>query len=571
MTQEQALAILKAGKNVFLTGSAGAGKTYVINKYIAHLKEHKVPVAVTASTGIAATHINGTTIHSWAGIGIKDAINLREIEKLRDKKYLIKPIENTHVLIIDEISMLHRNQLDMVNLVLKNLRNRHEPFGGMQVIFSGDFFQLPPVSKLNETSAQRFAFMSNAWVEAAPYVCYLDTQYRQEGGRLNEILNAIRQGNTDESIKQELLQTGNNAPALEPTKLYSHNTNVDSMNEAELKKVEGAEISFKATKKGNPALMEIFEKSILASAHLKLKKGAKVMFLKNNAELGVMNGTLGVIVGFERKDGEDIAYPVVQLADKRKVIARPEKWSIDNEKGSSVVTFEQVPLRLAWAITVHKSQGMTLDAAEMDLSSCFEAGQGYVALSRLKQMDGLRLLGLNNTALQVDSLASKADKRFKELSALNDQLEIGKLRAQVQNHIIRSGGTTDPIAIKKNKEKKLLKEKKISTYQITVDLIKQNKSLDEIATERGLAMTTIQGHLLHIADNYPTIEIDMYKPNTKVFDEIWQAYHQLLPDAKPESMSKDGRLNSSLVFNKLKAKYDYGTIKLVYAFIKPTK
>ena len=258
MLQSQALKILKSGKNVFLTGSAGTGKTYTLNQYIQWLKDHRVPVAITASTGIAATHMNGTTIHSWSGIGIRDVISLQTIENLRTKKYLMKGIENTEVLIIDEISMLHRNQVDMVNQVLKSLKNNPAPFGGMQVVFSGDFFQLPPVSRTMEPSREKFAFMSKAWQEAAPHVCYLTEQFRQTDNDLNEILNKIRSKNIEEESIAKLKSTLTNIHSIEPTQLYSHNADVDRINSQELLKLKTEARTFMATKTGNSKLMESF-------------------------------------------------------------------------------------------------------------------------------------------------------------------------------------------------------------------------------------------------------------------------------------------------------------------------
>src|SRR5690606_33971295 len=179
MLQSKALAIMKSGRNVFLTGSAGAGKTYVLNQYIQYLKEHRIGVAVTASTGIAATHMNGQTIHSWSGIGIKDNISTRHLTSLKEKKYFTKKMDLVKVLVIDEISMLHRNQLDMVNKVLKYFKGNQLAFGGIQVIFSGDFFQLPPIGNDLEESREKFAFMSDAWLETEPVICYLTEQHRQ--------------------------------------------------------------------------------------------------------------------------------------------------------------------------------------------------------------------------------------------------------------------------------------------------------------------------------------------------------------------------------------------------------
>ena len=566
MFQEKALSILKSGKNVFLTGSAGTGKTYTLNAYIQWLKEHKVPVAITASTGIAATHMNGTTIHSWSGIGIKNTLTHSDLKSMQGKQYLTKNISKTHVLIIDEISMLHRNQLDMINQALKYLRNSAQPFGGMQVVFAGDFFQLPPVSKEPIPSREKFAFMSKAWVEATPVVCYLTEQYRQTKNELNTILNQIRGNEIDESGVQLLQETRFNEHTIEPTKLYSHNADVDAMNEKELGELEEEKWEFFATKKGNQKMMESFVKSLIVQDKLILKKGAKVMFLKNNHERAIMNGTLGVVIDFKKDVDENGPLPLVQLMDKRKILAKPDIWSINNEKGTPLVSFEQVPLRLAWAITVHKSQGMTLEAAEIDLSKAFEPGQGYVALSRLKDLEGLKLLGINRMAIEVDALALKADQRFQELSQEIDNLAESDFEKDWKSHIIASGGTTDPKEIKKHKAKTQAKEKKISTYEQTIELIKEGKSLHEISDHRGMALTTIQGHILKISDTYPEVNIEAYKPDEVLMDRIEKIYSEA-DNGNEENYSSDGRIKSSIIFKELGGKIDYGTIKLAYAYL----
>lgn len=566
MFQEKALSILKSGKNVFLTGSAGTGKTYTLNSYIKWLKEHKVPVAITASTGIAATHMNGTTIHSWSGIGIKNILSHSDLKSMQGKQYLTKNITKTHVLIIDEISMLHRNQLDMINQALKYLRNSAKPFGGMQVVFAGDFFQLPPVSKEAIPSREKFAFMSKAWVEASPVVCYLTEQYRQTKNELNTILNQIRGNEIDESGVQLLQETRFNEHTIEPTKLYSHNADVDAMNEKELAELEEENWEFFATKKGNQKMMESFVKSLIVQDKLVLKKGAKVMFLKNNHERSIMNGTLGVVVDFKKDLDDNGPFPLVQLMDKRKILAKPDIWSINNEKGTPLLSFEQVPLRLAWAITVHKSQGMTLEAAEIDLSKAFEPGQGYVALSRLKDLDGLKLLGINRMAIEVDALALKADQRFQELSDEIDSLSESDFEKEWKIHIVASGGTTDPNEIKKHKAKTQAKEKKINTFQQTIELIKEGKSLHEISEHRGMAITTIQGHILKISDSYPEVNIEAYRPEDVLMDRIQKIYTEA-DNGNEENYSPDGRIKSSILFKELGGKIDYGTIKLAYAYL----
>ena len=413
MEQSTALSILKSGKSVFLTGSAGAGKTYVLNQYIQYLKDRKVAVAVTASTGIAATHMKGTTIHSWAGIGIKESLTQRDLFYLNSRKPLKKQLEKVKVLIIDEISMLHRNQLDLVDQVLQFFKSKNKPFGGIQVVLCGDFFQLPPVGKPGERSSDKFSFMSRAFAETGFEVCYLTVQYRQNDGRLNKILNEIRSGQVSEYAVR-LLQEARLTVMKDdwnPTKLFSHNLDVDTINDKHLGELPDEMVYFKAKTTGDKKIVEVLKKSVLTKENLGLKVGAKVMFIKNNAEQGYINGTTGEVTGFS-----EVGLPIVKTSDGVKITVSPEKWSVEEDDGIALASYSQIPLRLAWAITVHKSQGMTLDAVEMDLSKTFEMGQGYVALSRLKELSKLRLLGFNSTSLQVDGLAMKADIRFQELS-----------------------------------------------------------------------------------------------------------------------------------------------------------
>lgn len=437
MTQEKALEILKSGRNVFLTGSAGTGKTYVLNKFIEHLRDCKVKVAVTASTGIAATHISGKTIHSWAGIGIKQELTQRDLSGLQRKEYLKKSIEKAKVLIIDEISMLHRKQLEAVDQVLCMFKGNKNPFGGMQVVLCGDFFQLPPIGTENEMSRDKFCFMSTLWGEADFHPCYLTEQYRQNQDPLADILDALR-NNTIGQHELKMLQAASYTQfdeKITPTRLYTHNLDVDALNEAELDKLPGRKRNFRATSSGEQALIETLKRSVLAYDKLPLKEGAKVMFVKNSPEKGYINGSLGEVFDFE-----STGFPKVKLLDGTVITATPEKWTIDDEQGNELAWYNQIPLRLAWAITVHKSQGMTLDAAEVDLSATFEKGQGYVALSRLRKLDSLKLLGFNQRALQIDGLAQKADKRFQELSLQNELISSDILDKDRKAFIKASGG-----------------------------------------------------------------------------------------------------------------------------------
>ena len=299
MTQDVAITLLKSGANVFLTGSAGTGKTYVLKSFIKHLNKFKIPTGITASTGIAATHISGQTIHSWIGMGIKDQMSKRDLNFLMLNKALKKKLEKTKVLIIDEISMLHQKQLNLVNDILQHANDSLLPFGGKQIVLCGDFFQLPPIGDGYEQSRDKFAFMGSAWVNASFKICYLTTQYRQSKNQLTDVLNAIRFGKVDQSVMTVLDQTISiNKDLTNPIRLYTHNADVDKINAQELDKIEGKAKNFWAKTKGKKELVEVLKKSVIVNEELSLKVGAKVMFVKNNHDKGYINGTLGKITAF---------------------------------------------------------------------------------------------------------------------------------------------------------------------------------------------------------------------------------------------------------------------------------
>ena len=558
MRQSKALAILKSGRNVFLTGSAGAGKTYVLNQYIQYLKEHKVGVAVTASTGIAATHMNGQTIHSWSGIGIRDEISVRHLSHLKEKKYFRDKMDQVKVLVIDEISMLHRNQLDLVNRVLKYFKGNELAFGGIQIVFSGDFFQLPPIGNELESSRQKFAFMSDAWLQAEPVICYLTEQHRQSENDLNLILNEIRNGEvTQKSI--DLLETRvefHPDEGEQETKLYTHNADVDRINLMYLEQIGSGSRFFQAVVKGNETLVEMLKKSVLALDKLELKIGAQVMFVRNNYEVGFVNGTLGRVTGFTDKGN-----PLVKTFDNDLIEAKAETWAIEDESGKALASFVQIPLRLAWAITVHKSQGMTLDAAMIDLSRAFEKGQGYVALSRLRDLNGLKLRGLNQTALEVDDLAMKADFRFRELSQEWDEsLSEKELENEFKGFIKYSGGTTDKKIIAKTKEKLAQKGKaeKVSTYQLTKEMVKQKISIADMAEQRGLGTGTILSHLIHIAEMDAEIDLEIYRPDEAIFQKVKKA---------AEMQKEKEKLSLTKLHADLKKEFGFDQIKQAMIFL----
>ncbi|MEK7124396.1 MAG: PIF1 family DEAD/DEAH box helicase [Patescibacteria group bacterium] len=410
MTQEQALYILNSGKNVYLTGAAGSGKTYVLNKFISALKKKKIGVGVTASTGIAATHLGGITIHSFAGIGIGKEATEDHIKYIIGKRHVERRLTLNDVLVIDEISMLDAQRLSLVNRVARAARDKEKPFGGMQVVLCGDFFQLPPIQKEGQAPAL-FAYKSPVWQELNMTVCYLTEQYRQGNDELTEVLNAIRTQKIDDKIKNHLNSRRNaQVGPQNNARLYCHNVDVDAENYRELGKIKDKEEHFYMISRGIPAVAASLKNGCLAPEKLTLKKGASVMFVRNNFDKGYINGTLGRVLGFDKEK-----YPIVADNSGRKFLASPETWKIE-ENGKKIASITQIPLRLAWAITVHKSQGMTLDSAEIDLSDAFERGMGYVALSRVKSLSGMRLLGFNDISLQVNEDVLAFDTKLQEAS-----------------------------------------------------------------------------------------------------------------------------------------------------------
>lgn len=428
MNQKTALEILKMGYNVFLTGPAGSGKTYVLNRYIEYLKSKGATVAVTASTGIAATHLNGKTIHSWSGLGVRDMLDEKSLKRISHKGQLRNQILKTKTLIIDEISMLHANQLDMVDTICRTIRKNSEPFGGIQTVFSGDFFQLPPV-KRESNAAVSFACDSAIWNAMDTKVCYLDEQHRQKDSALSKVLSDIRQNSVDDKTREIVNSCRDKIffGGARPAKLYTHNVDVDYINERELKKIFGKAFAYNMKSFGKRNLVEFLRKSCLAPERLTLKKGARVMFVKNNFEVGYVNGTMGEVIDFEKES----RMPIVKTTLGKIITADPASWDIE-EDDEVIASIKQIPLRLAWAITVHKSQGMSLDTAEIDLGKSFEYGMGYVALSRVRTLSGLSVIGVNEMAFRVHADAYEKDREFIDFS---DQVleKIDKMSDQEKN------------------------------------------------------------------------------------------------------------------------------------------
>ncbi len=547
MTQKEALDILKTGRNVFLTGAAGSGKTYVLREYIDYLKNLDANIGITASTGIAATHMGGITIHSWSGIGIRDNLDRSDLKEIADKKYVRNKVAKASVLIIDEISMLHHFRLDLIDKVIKEIKNSSEAFGGMQVVFCGDFFQLPPVSRPSDPEAF-FVYHSDTWKNLNLKVCYLSEQHRQNDTEYLKILNAIRSSSISEEIIKILKKSSSPKSnfGLESTKLYSHNKNVNAENEMELKNISGKMFEYKMQERGGKNLINSLKKSCLAPEILKLKEGAKVMFIKNNFDKGYVNGTLGVVIKC------NLGEIKVKILAGKIIEAEKESWRIE-EDGRSKAEITQYPLRLAWAITIHKSQGMSLDAAEIDLSGSFERGMGYVALSRVRSLQGLFLKGLNEMALKVNEEVLEFDNQFKKLSKTNS-FHIKTMGEEKLERMQKE--FADKIKGKKPKEKKL------DTISETKKMLDEGMNIKNIAKERGLKIGTILDHIEKIKEKNPKYNIYNLQngiPKTK-FKEIYKTFHKV-------GISEGGFYKLAPIKDLLGSKYSYEDLRLVRLFL----
>lgn len=497
MTQERALDILKTGANVFLTGEPGAGKTYVINQYVAWLEAAGLTVAVTASTGIAATHIGGMTIHSWSGFGIRETLTPYDLDQIVGRESLVKRINKAQVLVIDEISMLDGRGLDMVDQILRSVRQNSDPFGGMQVVCIGDFFQLPPVTKQGDM--MRYAFESRAWQNMKPLVCYLTEQHRQEDEMLLGLLGSIRRNEIEEEhytlLEEQKEITYEN---IEPTRLYTHNADVDAVNKAELLKLSGGAKRYTMKGTGRKQLVEGLVKNCLSPAELILKEDAMVMCTKNNFEAGYVNGTLARVVGF------DAGFPIIETTDGRSITIKPTTWELVDDK-KVLASIEQLPLRLAWAITVHKSQGMSLDAAEIDLSKAFVYGQGYVALSRVRSFAGMKIIGMHPNALMVDPKIVEQDKRFHQESEVVEDafmaMEDKEVLDMHERFVVTHGGKVpadDEVGVVRSGAQRVKAE---STYAVTKGLVLEGKGIREMAIARDLTDTTIWSHIERLVED----------------------------------------------------------------------
>jgi ATP-dependent exoDNAse (exonuclease V) alpha subunit len=416
--QKQVIEAFEAGKNIFVTGGAGSGKSYLLS-FLKRSYGHN-GLDVTASTGIAAVNIGGSTIHSWAGIGLANLPLDQIVENIFSGKFskIRRRIKHARALAIDEISMISAEVLEILDQVFRRVRENNAPMGGIQMLFFGDFLQLPPINR--NGSNFNFCFESESWRKLNLEMFELEEIFRQTDQKFIKILNNLRFGKLDESDREALearLNANDENLAIKPTILTTHNAKVEKINFEELKKIPREEISHGAEYFGQPDRVEFLKKNCIAAETLKLKVGAQVMMIKNTYQKeGIINGSLGIIRNFSPKK----LYPIVEFTNGKILTIAPEEWLIEkyDEEKRLVVTeagVNQVPLILAWAMTIHKSQGLTLDKISCDLSDVFSPGQAYVALSRARSLEGIFIESINFNRIATNHEAVSFYKGLKKL------------------------------------------------------------------------------------------------------------------------------------------------------------
>ena len=417
--QEDAIKALNTGENIFLTGNAGSGKTYLIKEFA---KKSKLNIALTATTGIAALSLGGETIHRFLNIGIA---NRPEQAELIIKKWMkIKKtskgwqkekwavLKNLDAIVIDEASMLRRDQFELIETVLSSIKDDPRPLGGVQIILVGDFFQLPPVvtgadkTKYSDL-VNPYCFQSQLWEQAGFQSICLTTNYRQSDPEFLDVLNNIRIGNVTQEIDDIMLSRidAKLEAEIEPVKLFPFKKDVAQENLNRLKQIDEDKYISEAEYDGKQFDVNILKKDCPAEERLIFCKGAQIMMLTNDHGNKWVNGSMGKIIG---------ADPLkIKLANGNIIQPSVHKWErvarkLGNRYSTEVLArMTQYPFKLAYAATIHKSQGLTLDFVDLDLSSCFVPGQAYVALSRVKELKGLKLKGWSKDAVKSDPRVNK--------------------------------------------------------------------------------------------------------------------------------------------------------------------
>ena len=403
-SQKHALDLILSGKSVFITGPGGCGKTFLINHFVKHYKNGK-NIGVTSTTGTSAIHIHGTTLHSWAGIGLgKGSVGAMSTH-IKKKSYLRTKWREAQILIIDEISMLSPELFDKIEKVARMVRRINEPFGGLQLIVTGDFLQLPCVD------SDKFCFEAQTWDACIDETIYMSENLRQSDPTWQKCLSEVRMGELSADSKKLLKSCARRkfktSLDIRPTQLLPLNADVEEINQSCLEDCcqnNGNEVlvfpmEVELYDKKLKFKLDKFKKDCPAMENLNLVEGCQVMLLWNlDLEQGLVNGSRGVVVRFVND------LPLVRFLDGQTRLIDYHIWELE-EDDKKIASIEQVPLKLAYAISIHKSQGCSLDYVVTDIGDVFEYGQAYVALSRVRSSKGLYIKNLKFNKIRANPTA----------------------------------------------------------------------------------------------------------------------------------------------------------------------
>lgn len=561
----------KTDMSLFLTGKAGTGKTTFLREVVRYTKKKCI---VLAPTGIAAVNAGAMTIHSFFQFGLGPFVQgvIEPKSDFRINKSKLELILHLQLLIIDEVSMVRADLMDHIDVELRRIRRNSKPFGGVQLLMIGDLQQLPPIAHGGEDELLRqyyktLYFFSSAALKSMKYSCIeLKNVYRQTDGHFIDILNHARDCTLTSQDISDL--NARYVPGFSPKpedgyiRLMTHNRQVDYVNETEMEKLDSKPYTFVAAVTGT-----FPEESYPTADSLTLKKGAQVMFIKNDPERRFINGTLGEVKSIDKNS---IA---VRLAESGTIIdVEPVEWQniryqFDEESkeisSKQIGRFKQYPLKAAWAITVHKSQGLTFDKAIIDVHAAFSPGQAYVALSRCRTLDGLVLSSPVSASVfmrdnAVDAYMNYISRPVEELafSSCYEYFEYEKKPEPEEVAPVKK------VKVNKEKPKKEKKEelrddtvKKLSTFECSYKLYNQGDTVEQIAEKRGLNQSTIEGHLArYVASG----DIDVHEFVDGDTLQKVEAYCMEHPEEKALKP----------IFEHFDAKIPYGVLRMAIAAIR---
>ena len=448
--QQRAEDLVLEGRNVFITGAAGTGKSMLLRSTVEKLRAAGKRVAVTASTGMAACLIGGTTLHSWAGLGLGEGELPRHVGMVKKKRDKLSRWVKTDVLIIDEVSMLDFRYLTMLEKVGRAVRpQKDRPFGGLQVVLYGDFFQLPPVQPQAvrlKNGGPVFLFQTEVWSEVVERQVQLTETYRQKDPRFLKILSEVRvcEMTSDTVAALRGASKGEGLAAVEgilPTRLSAMRKDVEAINLGELRALPGptTDIDAQDTTRAFPG--SDGKRGFMLRETLRLKVGAQVMVVKNLPEVGLVNGSRGVVKEFIMSQGEEPRVCAVRIVAMDGATHNIEYYEekLTDEQGNEVAVRTQIPLDLAWAITIHKSQGQTIDLLDVDLNGVFEYAQVYVALSRGVGLDRMIIRNFKPSGVKVSSVVRNFYANFTEVPTGEVTFYDDKKKGSLPNAVVRTG------------------------------------------------------------------------------------------------------------------------------------